>query len=189
MTFAPDTEAALQAAVFLVNTGLRRDGVDAMATVADLDRFFAQYGYAGRRDGDDAEVSAVRAVRDRLRPLFSAGRDEAAEMVNAMLREAHALPYLTRHDHWDWHLHATELDAPFAPAMIYVNNLDKPGFIGRLGSLLAENNINIASFNLGRVEAGEDAIALVGVDQAPSDGVLKAIKGTANVKEARVLSF
>ena len=118
MTFAPDTEAALQAAVFLVNTGLRRDGVDAMATVADLDRFFAQYGYAGRRDGDDAEVAAVRAVRDRLRPLFSAGRDEAAEMVNAMLREAHALPYLTRHDHWDWHLHATELDAPFATRVL-----------------------------------------------------------------------
>ena len=36
MTFAPDTEAALQAAAFLVNTGLRRDGVDALATVADL---------------------------------------------------------------------------------------------------------------------------------------------------------
>src|ERR1700742_1229132 len=61
-----------------------------------------------------------------------------------------------------------ELDAPFAPAMIYVNNLDKPGFIGRLGSLLAENNINIATFNLGRVDAGADAIALVGVDQTAS---------------------
>src|SRR6202000_231254 len=43
-----------------------------------------------------------------------------------------------------------ELDAPFSAAMIYVNNLDKPGFIGRLGSLLAENNINIDTFKLGR---------------------------------------
>ena len=82
-----------------------------------------------------------------------------------------------------------ELDAPFAPAMIYVNNLDKPGFIGRLGSLLAENNINIATFNLGRVEAGDDAIALVGVDQTPSATVVEKIKATANVKEARVLAF
>jgi D-3-phosphoglycerate dehydrogenase / 2-oxoglutarate reductase len=82
-----------------------------------------------------------------------------------------------------------ELDAPFAPAMIYVNNLDKPGFIGRLGSLLAENNINIATFNLGRVQAGEDAIALVGVDQTPSAAVMKAIKATANVKEVRALAF
>ncbi len=83
-----------------------------------------------------------------------------------------------------------ELDAPFPPpAMIYVNNLDKPGFIGRLGSLLAENNINIATFNLGRVEAGEDAIALVGIDQTPSAEVMKAIKATANVKEVRALVF
>ena len=82
-----------------------------------------------------------------------------------------------------------ELDAPFAAAMIYVNNLDKPGFIGRLGSLLAENNINIATFNLGRVEAGEDAIALVGVDQTPSAAVMDKIKATANVKEVRALAF
>ena len=114
MTFAPDTEAALQAAVTLVNTGLRRDGVDAMATVADLDAFYAAYGYTGRHDRSAVEVTQVRAVRDRLRPLFSAARDEAAEMVNAMLREARALPYLTRHDRWDWHLHATPLDAPVA---------------------------------------------------------------------------
>ena len=58
-------------------------------------------------------------MRDRLRPLFSAGRDEAAEMVNAILREARALPYLTRHDQWDWHLHATALDAPL-PVRIVV---------------------------------------------------------------------
>jgi D-3-phosphoglycerate dehydrogenase len=82
-----------------------------------------------------------------------------------------------------------ELDAPFAPAMLYVNNLDKPGFIGRLGSLLAENNINIATFNLGRIEAGEDAIALVGVDQTPSAGVIAQLKATANVKEVRALAF
>ena len=86
MTFAPDTEAALQAAVTLVNTGLRRDGVDTMASVADLDRFYVEYGYTGRHDRSDAEVAQVRAVRDRLLPLFSAGRDEAAELVNGMLR-------------------------------------------------------------------------------------------------------
>jgi D-3-phosphoglycerate dehydrogenase len=82
-----------------------------------------------------------------------------------------------------------ELDAPFAPAMIYVNNLDKPGFIGRLGSLLAENNINIATFNLGRVEAGEDAIALVGVDQPAAPALIEQLKAITNVKEVRALTF
>ncbi len=82
-----------------------------------------------------------------------------------------------------------ELDAAFAPAMLYVNNLDKPGFIGALGALLAETGTNIATFNLGRVAAGDDAIALVGIDQAPDDALISKIRALPHVKEARALGF
>jgi D-3-phosphoglycerate dehydrogenase len=82
-----------------------------------------------------------------------------------------------------------ELDSPFLPAMLYVNNLDKPGFIGSLGMLLAEAGVNIATFNLGRRAAGEDAIALVGVDQTPNEALLAKVKALPNVKEARALAF
>ena len=73
--------------------------------------------------------------------------------------------------------------------MLYVTNLDKPGFIGALGALLADAGVNIATFNLGRVSQGEDAIALVGVDQEPSEALLEAIKALPHVKEARTLRF
>jgi D-3-phosphoglycerate dehydrogenase len=82
-----------------------------------------------------------------------------------------------------------DLDAPFMPTMLYVNNLDKPGFIGNLGALLGEAGVNIATFNLGRVSAGDDAIALVGVDQAPSEALLAKIQALPHVKEARALRF
>ncbi len=82
-----------------------------------------------------------------------------------------------------------ELDAAFGPAMLYVNNLDKPGFIGALGHLLGETGVNIATFNLGRVAAGDDAIALVGVDQAPDDALIAKIRALPHVKEARSLTF
>ncbi len=82
-----------------------------------------------------------------------------------------------------------ELDAAFGPAMLYVNNLDKPGFIGALGTILAEAGVNIATFNLGRVSADEDAIALVGVDQAPDEALLARIQALPHVKEARALRF
>ncbi|MFL5296032.1 MAG: phosphoglycerate dehydrogenase [Phenylobacterium sp.] len=82
-----------------------------------------------------------------------------------------------------------DLDAPFMPTMLYVNNLDKPGFIGGLGNVLAQANVNIATFNLGRVSAGDDAIALVGVDQQPPEGLVEKINALPNVKEARVLRF
>ncbi|HYG27929.1 MAG TPA: phosphoglycerate dehydrogenase, partial [Caulobacteraceae bacterium] len=82
-----------------------------------------------------------------------------------------------------------ELDAAFSPAMLYVNNLDKPGFIGALGGLLGEGGVNIATFNLGRVSAGDDAIALVGVDQPPAEDLLAKIQALPHVKEARALRF
>jgi D-3-phosphoglycerate dehydrogenase len=82
-----------------------------------------------------------------------------------------------------------DLDAPFAARMLYVNNLDKPGFIGALGALLGDAKINIATFNLGRVDAGEDAIALVGVDEAPDEALLEKIQHLPHVKEARALRF
>jgi D-3-phosphoglycerate dehydrogenase / 2-oxoglutarate reductase len=82
-----------------------------------------------------------------------------------------------------------DLDAPFGPAMLYVNNQDKPGFIGRLGALLGDAGVNIATFNLGRRAAGEDAIALVGVDTAPDESLLAKVKALPHVKEARALRF
>jgi D-3-phosphoglycerate dehydrogenase len=82
-----------------------------------------------------------------------------------------------------------ELESAFAPAMLYVNNLDKPGFIGALGALLGEAGVNIATFNLGRVAAGDDAIALVGIDQAPDDALIGKIRALPHVKEARALRF
>ena len=49
--------------------------------------------------------------------------------------------------------------------MLYITNEDKPGFIGKLGTLLGDAGVNIANFNLGRSAPGADAIALLQVDE------------------------
>ena len=81
-----------------------------------------------------------------------------------------------------------DLDSPFSPTMLYVNNLDKPGFIGNLGQLLAEAGVNIATFNLGRVSSATTP-TLVGVDQAPGESLIAKIQALPHVKEARGLVF
>ena len=81
------------------------------------------------------------------------------------------------------------LEAPFHPLTLYTNNLDKPGFIGALGKLLGDAEINIASFHLGRQEAGQEAIALVGVDQVVQTQVLAAIDALPHVRYVRLLRF
>ena len=109
MLFAHDTEASLRAAVDLVNSG---EPPDTLTSVAHLDAWYAEHGYTGRRDGDGAELAALRALRPVLRELLTAGRDRAAELANAMLADARAVPQLVRHDGLDWHIHAVPSDAP-----------------------------------------------------------------------------
>ncbi|GIG38378.1 CGNR zinc finger domain-containing protein [Cellulomonas phragmiteti] len=118
MVFARDTEMNLLAAAELVNTARRRDGHDAMTTVEDVHDYFTRWGYTGRHDRDEAEVAAVRATRDRVAHLWTVDRDTAAELVNAMLLEADAVPFLVRHDALDWHLHATAPGAALATVIV-----------------------------------------------------------------------
>jgi D-3-phosphoglycerate dehydrogenase len=81
------------------------------------------------------------------------------------------------------------MDAEFAAHMLYVINEDKPGFIGRLGTLLGDAKVNIASFALGRSAPGADAIALVEVDGPVADSVLAEIRKLPLVKQANRLAF
>lgn len=81
------------------------------------------------------------------------------------------------------------MEAALTRDMLYVTNDDKPGFIGGLGTVLADAGINIASFNLGRVAPGGDAIALIDVDQEVCAETLKKVMALPNVKQAKALKF
>ncbi len=109
MIFAHDTVASLRSAVDLVNSGVDPDTLTEVAHVA---AWFEAHGYSGRRDGDEGELAALRALRPVLRDLLTTDRDRAAELVNAMLADAGAVPQLVRHDALDWHVHAVSTDAP-----------------------------------------------------------------------------
>ncbi|MDA0172143.1 CGNR zinc finger domain-containing protein [Solirubrobacter taibaiensis] len=109
MLFAHDTELSLIAAVALVNSAVEPD---TLTEIEQLDAFYEEHQFSGRRDGDAAELEAIRALRPVLRELLTAERDTAAELVNALLADAQALPQLFRHDGLDWHIHAVPRDAP-----------------------------------------------------------------------------
>jgi D-3-phosphoglycerate dehydrogenase / 2-oxoglutarate reductase len=82
-----------------------------------------------------------------------------------------------------------KVDAEFGASMIYVSNEDKPGFIGRFATALGQSGVNIATFALGRDQEGGSAIALVEVDGAVPEQVLKDIQAIAGVKQAKALTF
>ncbi|TMJ36201.1 MAG: ACT domain-containing protein, partial [Alphaproteobacteria bacterium] len=82
-----------------------------------------------------------------------------------------------------------ELESEFGPHMLYVTNMDKPGFIGALGMLLGNAGVNIATFHLGRLAQGQDAICLVQIDEPVPDQVLAAVEKLGQVKQAKRLAF
>jgi D-3-phosphoglycerate dehydrogenase len=81
------------------------------------------------------------------------------------------------------------IDAEFGASMIYVTNEDKPGFVGRFATVLAEAGINIATFHLGREEQGGNAIALVEVDGEVPPEVLQKVQALPHVRQAKPLRF
>lgn len=114
MVFTHDTEVSLVSAAALVNTepSASHSGGDELLTTADLETFLDEQEFSGARTGTPEELEAVRGLRPLLRRIWTSDREAAVEPINALLREGRALPQLRRHDGFDWHIHATESDAP-----------------------------------------------------------------------------
>src|SRR5271157_6031089 len=73
------------------------------------------------------------------------------------------------------HVDGIDVEAPLERNLIYLRNRDVPGVIGKVGTILGEESINIADFSLGRRGADKDseqpreAIAVVHVDGRVTD--------------------
>jgi len=81
------------------------------------------------------------------------------------------------------------MEAELSERMLYITNYDRPGFIGRIGTLLGNAEINIARMQFGRDTAGGNAIALVSIDQPVSEALLSEINRIENVQAVRPLAF
>ena len=86
-------------------------------------------------------------------------------------------------------INGIKLEAELGQDMLYIVNKDRPGFIGRLGTALGDAGVNIATFQLGRVSPGSDALALIQVDGDLSEQLLNHLRGLPDVVQAKGLSF
>ncbi len=81
------------------------------------------------------------------------------------------------------------IDAEIGEHMLYTRNKDVPGVIGALGMTLGDKGVNIANFTLGREAASGDAIAILYLDEAISEGALRALRETGKFLQVRPLHF
>ena len=82
-----------------------------------------------------------------------------------------------------------KIEAELSPHMLYFTNVDKPGLIGGMGQVLGDADINVATFHLGRAEAGGDAIGLVSIDSDASEAVLNRIRALPHIVQVKPLRF
>jgi predicted RNA-binding Zn ribbon-like protein len=112
LALSHDTTCALRTAVALVNssdsTSDSTAGEDRLDDPPALRRFLEQHDFSAIGRLAAADVTAVQALRHRVRSVFST-RDvrEAVKLVNALVAKASALPQLVDHDGEPWHLHYT----------------------------------------------------------------------------------
>jgi len=81
------------------------------------------------------------------------------------------------------------VEAELEGHMLYIVNEDTPGFIGRVGTTLGEAGINIGTFNLGRRNAGGEAVLLLSVDDVIPQNVLDTVCKLPGVKRVKALKF
>ena len=81
------------------------------------------------------------------------------------------------------------VDAEVGQHMLYTTNLDVPGIIGTLGQTLGAHGVNIANFTLGRSIAGGEAIALLYIDQAADETLIKALHTSGKFQQISKLEF
>ena len=73
--------------------------------------------------------------------------------------------------------------------MLMIRNLDRPGIIGNLGTLLGKHNINIAAMSFGRKTPGGEAVSILNVDSDISLDILEKIKKLENILAVKIVKI
>lgn len=82
-----------------------------------------------------------------------------------------------------------ELECNFGKHMLYITNNDKPGFVGRVGTLLGNAGINMGTFHLGRIAEGGAAISIIETDGKVPQEVMDQVQTVPNVIQVKALQF
>jgi D-3-phosphoglycerate dehydrogenase / 2-oxoglutarate reductase len=73
--------------------------------------------------------------------------------------------------------------------VLLISQQDKPGIIGRVGTLLGDSGINIATMQVGRNEVGGSAVMILKIDKTASRNVMDSLLAIAEIKRVREISF
>ena len=169
--------------------------------------------YQGELAGYDTRILTLSV----LKGLFGATSDETVSYVNApQLAEANGISYTesTTSSTVDWinlisisggghqiagtlvglraearlvQIDGHTVDVPPAAHLLVVNNDDRPGVIGRVGTLLGDAGVNIADMDVGRSSGTSGALMVIATSESVSDDVANRLREADGVTDVAII--
>ncbi len=84
-------------------------------------------------------------------------------------------------------LFSTPVEIPISGTLLLLNNIDRPGIVGYLGTLLGKHKVNIANMSLARDTVGGLALMVLNLDSAPPPAVLEELKKDPDISNVKVV--
>ena len=153
-----------------------------LAQVMDLNVNFVNAPVVAKERGIKVvEVKSSRAIDFASSVTIKVKTKKAERLIEGALF-GKAEPRIVRIDDFF-------LDAVPEGTLLVLENSDKPGVIGNVGTLLAESKVNIARLHLGRNEDGGSAVSVWSIDAPLTDEVKEKVLGLPNVISARIVEL
>lgn len=86
-------------------------------------------------------------------------------------------------------LYSTPVEIPISGTLLMLNNKDRPGIVGHLGTLLAKYKVNIANMSLSRDTAGGLALTVLNLDSVPPQAVLDELQKDSDISNVKVIKL
>jgi D-3-phosphoglycerate dehydrogenase len=87
------------------------------------------------------------------------------------------------------HIDGYRVDIVPHGSMLVTEHTDRPGIIGKVGTLLGDNHINIAGMHVGREAQGQSALMVLMVDSPMADAIVEQIRGFEGLETARQVTL
>ena len=113
---------------------------------------------------------------------LAVGAADGAPLLTLAGSTAHGRPHLASLDGF-------AIDAELAGTMLVTRHHDRPGIVGRVGTMLADAGINISSLELSRLSERGEAMMFVSVDDPLDEAVLEGVRAADGIIEARVVEL
>jgi D-3-phosphoglycerate dehydrogenase len=86
-------------------------------------------------------------------------------------------------------INSRPVEARPSGVVLVLENNDRPGMVGRIGTLLGNEGVNIATMSLSRNQAGGTALTVLNLDSAPGEELLNQIRASEDIRSAQVIEL